>query len=96
MFDETDEDVRYSGIPHLCVEVLSTDRGRDLTRKFAKYAGAGLPRYWVVDRQVPDLTVFELDEQGGYRQVIHLTDSERAQLDVGPAVVTLAPADLIR
>ena len=96
VFDETDEDVRYTGIPHLCVEVLSTDRGRDLVRKFAKYAAAGLPRYWVVDPQVPDLTVFELDDRGGYRQVIHLTDSERAPLDLGPATVTLAPADLVR
>jgi hypothetical protein len=32
----------------------------------------------------PDLTVFALDDQGRYRKVIHLTDSEQAQLDVGP------------
>ena len=64
--DTTDEDVRYTGIPHLCVEILSTDRGADLLRKHRKYAEVGLPRYWVIDPDPVEIITFELDEHGAY------------------------------
>lgn len=84
VFDQTDEDVRYTGTPHLCIEVPSTDRGADLVCKFARYADAGLPRYWVIDLEVPEIIVFELAEGGGYREVTRLGGSETATLDIGP------------
>ena len=31
------------------IEILSTDRARDVLRKATKYAAAGLERYWIVD-----------------------------------------------
>lgn len=95
VFDRTDEDVRYTGIPHLCIEVLSTDRGADLVRKFARYADAGLSRYWVIDLDIPEIIVFELGEGGGYREVTRLGGDETATLDIGPAQVTLSPAELL-
>lgn len=95
VFDETHEDLRYTGTPHLCVEVLSTDRGADLVRKFAKYAAAGLPRYWVVDLDLPEIIAFELGRDGGYREVARVTGDEEATLDVGPARVSLVPARLL-
>lgn len=95
VFDETDEEVRFTGTPYLCVEVLSTDRGADLVRKFARYADAGLPCYWVIDLAMPEIIVFGLGEGGGYREVTRLGGYETATLDIGPARVTLSPAELL-
>ncbi len=53
VFDTTDEQVRYTGAPHLAVEVLSTDLARDMIHKAWKYAAAGLQRYWIVDPGEP-------------------------------------------
>ncbi|WP_299038494.1 Uma2 family endonuclease [uncultured Pseudokineococcus sp.] len=64
----TDEQVRFTGTPLLCVEVLSTNRGDDLVRKASKYARAGLPQYWVLDPLEPSLRMYAL-EDGAYRQV---------------------------
>lgn len=94
VFDETDEDVRYTGIPHLCVEVRSADPGADLVRKMAKYAQAGLPRYWVVDPARPELVVFELGDTG-YREVARLIGEEPARLDLGSTTVELSPSQLV-
>ena len=95
VFDETDEDVRYTGIPHLCVEVLSTDPAADLVRKFAKYADAGLPRYWIVDLDIPEIVVFELGDEGTYREARRLSGEQEATLEVGPAQVTVAATWLV-
>ena len=40
------------GAPDIVVEVLSSDRNRDLVRKRQVYAEAGIPEYWIVDDQV--------------------------------------------
>jgi Uma2 family endonuclease len=53
VIDATDEQVRYPGLPHLVIEILSTDRARDMIRKARKYADAGLERYWIVDPGEP-------------------------------------------
>ncbi len=60
VFADHGEVVRYTHTPHLVVEILSDDRGRDLIRKFHKYAGAGLPRYWIIDPQDLELTAYTL------------------------------------
>ncbi|MEJ5943674.1 Uma2 family endonuclease [Pseudokineococcus basanitobsidens] len=70
----TDEQVRFTGTPLLCVEILSTNRSDDLVRKVFRYARAGLPAYWVLDPLEPSLRCFELAE-GEYRQVALVTGS---------------------
>lgn len=95
VFDETDQDLRYVGTPHLAVEVLSTDRAADLVRKFGKYAAAGLPRYWIIDPEVPELIVFEHDGDGWAERGRYGSDDE-ADLDFGPGRVRLRPRDLLR
>jgi Uma2 family endonuclease len=93
--DATEETVRYTGLPHLCVEVLSTDRGADLLRKHRKYAEAGLPRYWVIDPDPIEIVSFVLDEHGSYRETgRHVGDAE-VTLDAGPMSITLRPTDLL-
>lgn len=54
----TDELVRFTGTPVLCVEVLSGDRAADLVVKTTKYAAYGLDRYWVLDTERRELYVF--------------------------------------
>lgn len=94
VFDEADEPRRYFGTPHLAVEVLSTDPAADLVRKFAKYAAAGLPRYWVVDPDGPEVMVFEL-EGHGFVERGQYGPNDEATLSFGPGSVTFRPADLL-
>lgn len=51
------------GAPDLVVEVLSTDRNRDLVRKRQIYAEAGVLEYWLADPR--DDTVTQLELQDG-------------------------------
>ncbi len=60
VFDSTDEQKRPSAIPHLVVEILSSDWARDIIRKAAKYAAAGVERYWIVDPGGPEVIVYRL------------------------------------
>ena len=48
------------GIPDLVVEVLSTDRRRDLALKRRWYAEAGVPEYWIIDPYNDSLTALEI------------------------------------
>lgn len=46
----------------LAVEVLSpSNRTTDLVTKRVDYAAAGIPSYWLVDPEVPSVTVLELE-----------------------------------
>jgi Uma2 family endonuclease len=93
--DDMGEAVRLTATPHLIVEVLSSDRSADTVRKFAKYAAAGVPRYWVIDPAGPVVLAFELTEDGGYREAAEFGPDDEADLDVGPARVQFRPADLL-
>ena len=96
VFDETRETIRLTTTPHLAVEVLSTDRGADLIRKYRKYAEAGLPRYWIVDLDEtgPEVVTYELREGVFVETGRHRGDTE-VTLDVGPMTVTFVPKDLL-
>ena len=39
----------FEGVPDIVVEVLSSDRNRDLVRKRQLYADAGVAEYWIFD-----------------------------------------------
>ena len=39
----------FEGVPDITVEVLSSDRNRDLVRKRRIYAEAGVAEYWILD-----------------------------------------------
>ena len=42
-------DRMIEGAPDIVMEILSTDRNRDLVRKRQVYATAGIPEYWIFD-----------------------------------------------
>lgn len=44
VYDPTDENVRFTGRPHLVVEILSSEPARDVLRKAHKFAALGLDR----------------------------------------------------
>ena len=96
VFDETHETIRLTTTPHLAVEVLSTDRGADLIRKYRKYAEAGLPRYWIIDLDEtgPEVVTYELRDGVFVETGRHRGDDE-VTLDVGPMTVTFAPNELL-
>ncbi|MCC6314687.1 MAG: Uma2 family endonuclease [Thermomicrobiales bacterium] len=55
-------DARIAGAPDLVVEVISpTSRSIDCVRKFALYADAGVPEYWLVDPEMRSLQIFTLE-----------------------------------
>ena len=96
VFDDTGETARVTSTPHLAVEVLSTDRGADLIRKYRKYAEAGLPRYWIVDLDEtgPEVITYDLGDGVFIETGRHRGDAA-VTLDVGPMTVTFAPNDLL-
>ena len=55
-----------TGAPDIAVEILSSDRNRDLVRKRRIYAEAGIPEYWIWDWQRDTVTVLTLPVDGEY------------------------------
>ena len=74
----TSEEVRFTGTPLLCVEILSSNRSDDLVRKVFKYAKAGLPNYWIIDPVEPSLRAYVLRD-GEYLQAALITATGEVQ-----------------
>lgn len=80
--------------PVLAVEVLSpSTRSRDLVLKRRTYAQAGLENYWIVDPDIPSVTVLEL-VGGSYVERAVAKGDEHLTID-RPFPVTVCPADLV-
>ncbi len=94
VFDDAGETSRLTSTPHVAVEILSTDPAADIIRKAAKYAAAGLERYWIIDPEGPIVIVYRLVDGVLVEQARHGPGSE-ATLDAGPVEVTLDPAGLL-
>ena len=56
-------DRMVEGAPDIVIEILSTNRNRDLVRKRQVYAEAGIPEHWIFDQL--DHTARQLDLQDG-------------------------------
>ena len=83
------------GPPDLVVEVLSPGTAaNDLPggRKFALYAQAGVPHYWVIDPDNVELRVFTLDAAGVYVETGSYRGDETYEPPLFPGL-TLRPAD---
>ena len=68
-------DRMVEGPPDMVMEVLSSDRRRDLVRKRQLYAEAGVPEYWIFDPRQDTATLLELRD-GEYVERAVLTDAE--------------------
>ena len=77
----------FEGVPDIVVEVLSTDRNRDLVRKRQLYAEAGVREYWIVDPLADTITLLELsDEEYAERAVPTISDTLTTPLLPGLAI----------
>ena len=65
----------FEGVPHIAVEVLSSDRNRDLIRKRQIYADAGVSEYWIFDPRNDTALLLELRD-GDYVSRGLLTPSD--------------------
>ena len=93
-FRTTDEATRFTGIPVLCVEVLSSNRATDLVVKTTRYAALGVDHYWVVDADAVTLTSFVRDA-GAYRKDRTISDTAE-ELNFGIGSVRIDLAALVR
>ena len=94
VFDDAGEVTRFTGIPHLVVEILSSDPAADIIRKARKYAATGVERYWIIDPEGPEIIVHHLVVGILVEQARHGPGTE-VTLDIGPTRVTLDPATLL-
>lgn len=81
----TEEDVRFTGIPLLVVEVVSTNRRADLVEKTTRYAAWGARSYWVLDPRDHEVHAFD-HVDGLFVQTAH-TSSGQVTLTYGDAAV---------
>ena len=69
-------DRMIEGAPDIVVEILSSDRNRDLVRKRQVYAASGIPEYWIFDYRNDSATLLELrDGEYAERAVLGPTDT---------------------
>ena len=68
-------DRMVEGPPDIVIEILSSDRSRDLVRKRQVYAEAGIPEYWIFDPRADTATLLELRD-GQYVERAVLTDAD--------------------
>ena len=75
------------GAPDIVIEILSTDRSRDLVRKRRVYAEAGIPEYWIFDWLNAAALQLELrDGQYAERTVLTADDTLTTPLLPGLAI----------
>ena len=63
-----------AGVPDIVVEILSSDRNRDLVRKRRLYAQAGVREYWIWDLSNDAVTQLELRNDGYAERAILSVD----------------------
>ena len=68
-------DRMVEGAPDIVIEILSSDRNRDLVRKRQVYAEADIPNYWLCDLRRDVLILLELRD-GAYSEQATLTAAD--------------------
>ena len=87
-------DRMIDGAPDIVVEILSSDRSRDLVRKRQLYAAAGIPEYWIFDDLNHTATLLELRD-GEYVERAVLGPSDTLTTPLLPGLV-IPLADVFR
>jgi len=93
--DHDERTPRFTGMPLLAAEVLSSRVSRDTILKAHRYAKVGLPQYWLVD-PAGSLEVLDLapEQDGVFRTVARLTDTVEVVKLADGAEVTIDPKAL--
>lgn len=94
VYAKTDDLVRLTGTPVLCVEVLSSNRAADTVVRSTKYAARGVEHYWTVDLEERAVDVFVLDD-GTYRLDQHVVADVPRPVDFGAGRLALDLAALL-
>lgn len=90
------DDAKVTVTPQLVVEVVSpSTRRSDRSLKRDAYAGAGVPRYWIVDPSAPSLLALRLAAPGRYEEEALATGGTAWTASV-PFAVTVVPDRLLR
>ena len=77
----------FEGVPDIAVEVLSSDRNRDLVRKRQIYIEAGVPEYWIFDPVNDTALLLELrDDDYVQRSLLTADDTLSTPLLPGLAI----------
>ena len=87
-------DRMIEGAPDIAVEVLSSDRNRDLVRKRQVYAEAGIPEYWIFDERNETATLLDLRD-GQYVERTRLTAEDTLTTPLLPGL-EIPLADVFR
>ena len=87
-------DRMVEGSPDIAIEILSSDRNRDLVRKRQVYAAAGIPHYWIGDLRQDTLTLLELQD-GVYMERAVLTADDTLTTPILPGFA-ISLADIFR
>lgn len=86
---------RFTGMPLLAVEVLSSSVSRDTVMKANRYARAGLPQYWLVNPSgVLEVLNLESAQEGLFRWYLRLTDTPGQVVLADGTEVTIDPKAL--
>ena len=88
VYPATEETVRFTGTPVLCVEVLSSNRTTNTVVKSTKYAARGVEHYWIVDLDQASVHLF-VREDGTYRLDQSVAAGASASVDFGAGRLTL-------
>ena len=92
--EATVTDLMVVGTPDIVIEILSSDRGRDLIRKRQLYAAAGVPEYWIFD-PVDDTAALLRLRDGAYAQRALLTAADTLTTPLLPGLA-IPLADVFR
>ena len=87
-------DLMVEGVPSIVIEILSTDRNRDLVRKRQVYEEAGIPEYWILDELNQTAQQLELRD-GQYVERAALTADDTLTSPLLPGLV-IPLADVFR
>ena len=87
-------DQMVEGAPDIVLEILSSDRRRDLVRKRQVYAEAGIPEYWIFDPRADTARLLELRD-GVYVERAVLTADDTLTTTLLPGL-TIPLADVFR
>jgi Uma2 family endonuclease len=70
---EIAKETRIDGAPDLIIEIVSPDSpSRDWREKYADYAAAGVPEYWILDPLSENVEASQLDEHKQYQRIVEI------------------------